>query len=519
MSWGKLFSNEPIAWFQSSKATSPRRIEYADWLRVRFAHIATAPLGERHKRLWEWFEALEPGIKPPARVEVWPRGGAKSSTGELGCAYLAERMTRKFVLYVSGTQSQADLHVQAVGSLLEQMGVSRAVSKYGASKGWRRDQLRTNSGFNVAAYGLDTASRGVKIDNYRPDLIILDDIDALTDTAETVAKKEQSITSSVIPTGGPDCAVLFLQNLIHEDGIVARLVDGRAQFLLHREVPRVEPAVENLVTEIVTDEDGLGAYRIVSGRATWEGQNLSVCESQINEWGLPSFLREAQHEVKGAGGYFFDSDKFSVVDEAPILERVCLAWDLAGTQGGGDYTAAVLMGLASSGLVYVLQVIRGQWSSEKIRAKILANADRIKDRFPAYTVHIPQDPGQAGKDQAEQLRRLLAAYSVRIEPVSGKKATRASGWAEKVNLGNVRLLKGAWNHDYIQEHRRFAEDESHAHDDQVDASADAYNEIEPRFEVKQRQTVKSHESYHHVTRTVRPKLGPDGDEEDEEEDA
>jgi len=38
------------------------------------------------------------------------------------------------------------------------------------SKGWRRNRLRTASGFTIVAIGLDTAARGVKLDEDRPDL-------------------------------------------------------------------------------------------------------------------------------------------------------------------------------------------------------------------------------------------------------------------------------------------------------------------------------------------------------------
>ncbi|HVT12825.1 MAG TPA: phage terminase large subunit [Fimbriimonadaceae bacterium] len=496
--------------------------EYAVWLGERFPHVADKPLGRRHRRLWEWFSGLRAGERPRARIEVWPRGGAKSSTAELGCAFVGTKLTRRFVLYVSGTQDQADLHVQAIASLFEQIGVERALSKYGTSKGWRRNQLRTKEGFNVAAYGLDGATRGIKIEKYRPDLIIFDDIDSQSDSTAAVEKKIAAITRAIIPTGASDCAILFLQNLIHEGGVVSRLVDGRAEFLLDREPPMVEPAVIGLATEIVELPDGRRVHRIMAGEASWEGQPLSVCERQINDWGLRAFLREAQHEVKGAEGYFFDSSKFVVVDDAPNLIAVCLAWDLAATEGAGDYTVAVLSGLCANGLVWVLQVTRGQLASDKVRRLIRRNAELVHGRFPRYSIHIPQDPGQAGKDQADQLRRLLASFrGVRIETMTGSKAVRARGWAEKVNLGNVRLLRGHWNQEFIEEHRKFREDETHDFDDQVDAAADAFNELAPPGTVSVSRRIVTSGTYlrdHPESGGSRPWFEEGSEEDDEEED-
>jgi predicted phage terminase large subunit-like protein len=374
------------------------------------------------------------------------------------------------------------MHVQTIGGLFERLGVTRAVSKYGTSKGWRRNQLRTGDGFNVAAFGLDGAARGVKIDRYRPDLIIFDDVDSQADSLAAVQKKVDAITRAIMPTGSGDCAVLFLQNLIHEDGVVAQLVDGRGSYLLDREVAVVEPAVRGLVTA-TEKSGGLNRYIIVGGEATWEGQPLEVCQQQINSWGLSAFLREAQHEVQAGESYFFKTDRLQVVLESPPIEKVCVAWDLAATEGGGDYTAGVLMGTGSDGLTYVLNVVHGQHSSEVVRQLVLERANWVRSRFRRYVIRIPQDPGQAGKAQADQMRRMLSDYrDVRIEPVSGAKPVRASGWAEKVNLGNVRLLSGDWNAKFIEEHRRFREDLAHLHDDQVDAASDAFNELEPPSE-------------------------------------
>lgn len=447
------------------------------WLQQHFPHVCTAPFSARHVRLWEWFEALQPGLRPRARVEVWPRGGAKSATAEMGCARCAVRLPRRFALYVSGTQEQADKHVQSVASLLERLGVERAVNVYGHSKGWRRNQLRTANGFNVAAFGLDVAARGVKLDQYRPDLVILDDIDELHDSSRTIEKKIDSITTALIPAGSTDCAMLFLQNLIHEESIFAQLVDGRADFLHDREPACVEPAVRGLQVERVPGPDGANLYRIVSGTPTWDGQDLATCERQINDWGLRAFLREAQHEVRGASGYVFDVSQLQPISEEEASSvlgtlRLCRAWDLAATEGGGDWTAGVLLGVAPNGVVYVLDVSRGQWASERVRKKI----GECREADPRGTIlRLPQDPGQAGKDQAVQFRSLFPG--AKVLPVTGDKATRASGFAEAVNVGNVRMVKADWNRAFSEELRKFREDETDQVDDQVDAVSDAFNAL------------------------------------------
>jgi len=270
---------------------------WRDWLARYFPQIVH--FAPRHIRLWEWLDALKPGTKPAAQIEVWPRGGGKSSTIELGCTRLADTLQRRFALYVCGSQDQADMHIQSVGALMESRGVKPQLNRMGRATGWRRDQLRAATGFSVAGFGMDTALRGIKIDQYRPDFIIFDDIDGRDDSVKETERKITAITESILPTGSVDCAVLFVQNLLIQDGVMARLASERAEFLLDRVIPPIEPAIRGLEYEKWHDGERL-RFTITGGVATWEGQNLAICEAQMHTFGERAFLREAQHEVHGA---------------------------------------------------------------------------------------------------------------------------------------------------------------------------------------------------------------------------
>ena len=69
---------------------------------------------------------------------------------------------------------------------------------------------------------------------------------------------------------------------------------------------------------------------------------------------------------------------------------------------------------------------------------------------------------------------MLAGYSVKTEPVSGAKTTRADPFSAQVNAGNVRMVKADWNKVVIEEMRGFP---LAAHDDCVDAASDAFTEL------------------------------------------
>jgi len=150
--------------------------------------------------------------------------------------------------------------------------------------------------------------------------------------------------------------VIGMQNLIHPNGIFARLEDGRADFLQRRIVDGPHPAVEDLETERQKDE-GTGNYRdvIVGGTPTWKGQDLEDCQTRINESGLDSFIRECQNEVKEREGALWSSACLSAVrvgpEETPEFQRIVVGVDPA---GGTDEVGIVVAGLSFSGTAYVL---------------------------------------------------------------------------------------------------------------------------------------------------------------------
>lgn len=298
-----------------------------------------------HRQFWQWLWAIDRGDRPESFVGIWGRGQAKSTSAELGVVALGARRRRKYVLYVCGTQDQADDHVGNIASMLESSGIERwypemadrLVGKFGNSKGWRRNRLRTSTGFTVDALGLDTAARGVKLDEQRPDLLVIDDVDAHDDSPQVVQRKIDALTKKLLPAGSPDMAVLAIQNLVHRDGIFARFADGRAKFLQRRIVSGPVPAVRGLVTRHEVQPDGTGRDVVVAGECTWPSQSIERIQANIDDWGLTAFLAEAQHDVHARDGALWVPAQLAAVrrsvDDVPDLAVVVVAIDPSGGSG------------------------------------------------------------------------------------------------------------------------------------------------------------------------------------------
>ena len=97
-----------------------------------------------------------------------------------------------------------------------------------------------------------------------------------------------------------------------------------------------------------------------------------------------------------------------------------------------------------------------------------------KAKYKKVRVRLPQDPGQAGKDQAENFIKFLAGFSVTTERESGSKETRAEPFAAQWQHGNVDIVIGEWNEMYLQQLEAFPESKFK---DMVDASSSAFNEL------------------------------------------
>lgn len=440
--------------------------EWLAWLMRLFPGYCSAPFAAHHVEFWEHIWGIAPGVKADPYMTVWARGGAKSTSVELAVAAMAGRRTRNYGLYVSDVQDRADDHVGNVAALLEseRFGAmypdvsARMVGKFGAAKGWRRNRIRTASGFTLDAIGLDTAARGIKIDDQRPDLIVFDDVDDVRDGPSVVERKIRGLTRAILPAQSEDAAIIGCQNLIHADGIFGQIVDGRADFLVNARVSGPIPAIEHLATEPRADGRG---HVIVGGTPTWAGMGLERCQHLMDEIGLTAFLVECQHEVERVAGGVFDHLTFRHIarDDVPPLRMTVVAVDPAVTDTDqSDSQAIQVDGIDDNGTVYRLRSYE-QRSSPQL---VLRQAILWAFEYGAEAVVVETDQG--GDTWNSVFREALAgviaerpeyarAREPRFAPEKagaghGPKAHRASQMVPYYEKGRIVHVLG--DHDILE---------------------------------------------------------------------
>lgn len=320
------------------------------------------------------------------------------------------------------------------------------------------DEWETSEGGLLMARGVGTPPTGVGFD-----WIFIDDPIKKREEAESAVYREKVwdwYTDDLYSRLEPSGKLVLTLTRWHHDDLAARAI-------------ATEPGKWHVLKlpALAEENDPLGRQ---PGEALWPERYPVTALQRIKEVqtkdGIGAYAFESlyQQNPSPREGAFFKVSKLEVAPAAPAGMNECRGWDYADSKKG-DWTAGVKIGQAPDGRWYVVDVRRERLLSDDRKALVKQTAALDGARVK---VRLTQDPGQAGVDQMRSETRMLSGYAVISERASGDKATRADGFAAQVNAGNVSLVKGDWNKDFIEELRTFPLGKN---DDQVDAASDAFN--------------------------------------------
>lgn len=253
---------------------------------------------------------------------------------------------------------------------------------------------------------------------------------------------------------------------------------------------RIDDLAGRLIEREGLQEHG-GVWRLVRYAAKWETddeypcapRNIYTDDGYLSQRRSLDWYRQQEESAEWpgqfqgrpvqVGGAFFRPGRMEIVQAGPVAIRSVRGWDLAASGGDGDYTVGARMSIDAAGRVTVEDVVRGRWAPDE-RDSTMRQVNALDPPNVIWT--IPEDPGQAGKDQAMRLVRMLAPRPVVVRRPTGDKMTRAAPFASQVNAGNVQMLQSCASRAILDEMAAFPRG---AHDDVVDAMADAYSVLVP----------------------------------------
>lgn len=309
-----------------------------------------------------------------------------------------------------------------------------------AKEFWRTSQ----GGFYISA-GVGTALTGRG--TVGP-IVLIDD--PLKDRAEADSEVHRETVkqwySSVVLSRFPR-AVIVVQTRWHEDDLTGWLLEEQAKGgdkweIL--ELPAISPTGEALWPDFYPIEQLERIKRATIPR----------------DWSALYQQRPAPDE-----GAYFKRDWFRWYDAVPKQLRIYGASDYAVTEGDGDFTVHVVIGVDPDDNLYVLDLWRGQTASD---AWIQAWLDLVRMHKPLMWV---EEQGQIIKSIGPFLEKRMREEKVycRREQVASAadKPTRSRSIQARTSMGKIYLpSKAPWLADFTAELLVFP---AGKHDDQVDA--------------------------------------------------
>jgi predicted phage terminase large subunit-like protein len=194
--------------------------------------------------------------------------------------------------------------------------------------------------------------------------------------------------------------------------------------------------------------------------------------------------------VRATGGLTFNRGDFEIIDKVNPADvvRTIRVWDLAGTEAkrvrnlatmrermvnDPDWTVGLKAVLLRNKDIVFVDMARERTGPSNVQKLV---ADVAKQDGRRVTIVMPQDPGQAGKDQIENYRkRVVPGYTLKSKPESGSKLTRAEPYSQYATAEHVKLLRAPWNDVFLSEHHAFPS--GGVHDDIVDTGSGAFEEL------------------------------------------
>jgi predicted phage terminase large subunit-like protein len=180
-------------------------------------------------------------------------------------------------------------------------------------------------------------------------------------------------------------------------------------------------------------------------------------------------------------GNKFKREWFEIVDSYPADIRQVRYWDLAATEPkpgkDPDWTVGALLG-EKDGIYYIIDIKRTRATPQGVEKLIKQTAELDGKRV---TIYMEQEPGSSGVNTIDYYRRrVLAGFAFYGNKTTGSKEIRANPVSSAAEAGNVKLVRGPWINDFLDEAELFP---NGAHDDQVDAVSGAFEMLTRRIRI------------------------------------
>lgn len=209
--------------------------------------------------------------------------------------------------------------------------------------------------------------------------------------------------------------------------------------------------------------------------------NLQALDYVERQRLLGDGVRGGNWKVKPAAGKVFNRAWFEIVDAVPAGGKIIRFWDFAATEqeispsttkkkNDPDFTSSTKATLVD-GITYILDMTNEQMSPARTNAAMRNIAEQDGKKV---AIRFEQEGGASGKRDAYNVITSLQGFDVRGVPSTKDKVKRAQPLAAQALAGNVKLLRGPWNEEFLTQMHGFPD---LAHDDIPDSASGCYNAL------------------------------------------
>lgn len=324
--------------------------------RAYFPHYFSRPSPEFHRELdGIWQQGVLKGRSPLApadakaisrlpgvrRVVAAPRGHAKSTNLTFkGTMHSTLYQYKHYPIIISDSSDQAEGFLDNIRVEFEENAAIREDFGDLAGSVWRSNVLVTRTNIKIEAIGSGKKIRGRKHRNWRPDLLILDDVenDENVRTPEQRAKLDSWFKKAVSKAGDDYTDIVYIGTLLHYDSLLANTLKNPAyRAIKYQAVISFSPADdlwqrwENIYTDLENDNrerEALAFFQehrdamLEGTQVLWE-EKLSYYDlmvMRVSE-GESAFNSEMQNEPINPDDCIFVQEWFDFYNEAEVNFR------------------------------------------------------------------------------------------------------------------------------------------------------------------------------------------------------
>ena len=198
-------------------------------------YVRSTSRSDLHNYLFAELPAVLQAPKPINMATAAPRGEAKSTlVSQLFTLYCLVTQQKRYALIVMDSIDQAYPMLEAIKVELEFNQRLRIDFPEVAGQGrvWQAATIITKANQKVQVAGSGKKLRGLRHGAYRPDLVVLDDIenDEQVRSAEQRDKLHEWLKKTVLPLGvpGEKLDVVYIGTILHYDSVLNRTLASKA---------------------------------------------------------------------------------------------------------------------------------------------------------------------------------------------------------------------------------------------------------------------------------------------------